>query len=54
MCPLKIKIIAIDFYIVLDMTLKGIQVVYDSITEEFFRAPGPRTKYFEHSFFVVQ
>ena len=36
------------------MTLKGIQVVYDSITERFFRAPGHRTKYFERSFFVVQ
>ena len=29
------------------MTLKCIQMVYDSITERFFRTLGPRTKYFE-------
>ena len=34
---------------VLDKTLKGIREVC-SITERFFRLPGPRTKYFEHFF----
>ena len=33
--------------------LKGIQVVYDSITERIFRAPGLWNKYLER-FFVVQ
>ena len=36
--------------LVLDKMLKGIQVVCDSITERFFRAPGPRTEYFERLF----
>ena len=31
----------------LDNTLKDIQKVCDSITERFFRATGPWTKYFE-------
>ena len=38
-------------HIVLDKTLKGIQVVLDSITKRFFRAPGLRTKHFE-SFYL--
>ena len=33
-----------------DKTLKGIQEVYDSITEKFFSASGPRAKHFEHLF----
>ena len=36
------------------MTLKGIQVVYDSITERFFRAPSPKIIYSEPSFLIVQ
>ena len=36
---------------VLDMTLNCIQV-YDSITERFFRTPGPWTKYLSVFFFV--
>ena len=32
---------------VLDKKCKGIQKVCDPITERFFRAPGPRTKYLE-------
>ena len=35
---------------VLNKTLKGIQVVRNSVTERFFNAPGPRTKYFKHFF----
>ena len=34
-------------YLVLDKTLKGIQVVCDSITYRFFRALGLRTEHFE-------
>ena len=29
------------------MTLKGIQIAYDSITKRYFRAQGPKVKYFE-------
>ena len=51
-----IVILILVFYnnklIVLDTTLKGIQVVYDSITERFFLAPGPGTKYFERFFSI--
>ena len=39
---------------VLDKTLKGIRaVVCDSITERFFRAPGPRTKYLKCKVFFI-
>ena len=37
--------------LVVDKTLKGIQLKYDSTTKKFFRAPGSNTKYFEHIFF---
>ena len=46
----KIKLGAKKLF-VLDMILTGIQVVYDSITKRFFRAPGPRTKYLERNIF---
>ena len=44
---MKIKAVVLRVTNVLDKTLKGVQIVCDSITERFFRAPGPRTKNFK-------
>ena len=38
----------------LDKTLKGIQVVCKTITERIFCLPGPRKKYFERFFWVIK